>query len=97
MKEPTIRFPVSCPACGKELLTQMPVAAIAAGLLRGHNIRLFSECHGIWWTASSLEIEQIRGVPRRILAGCAARMINFGSFVETWAMCAATRRSPARS
>jgi hypothetical protein len=60
LKEPTIRFPVTCPQCGNEFLTQMPVAVIAIGLIRGQNIRLFSDCHGVWWDASSLELEQIR-------------------------------------
>jgi hypothetical protein len=60
MKEPTIRFPITCPQCGNELLAQMPVAVIASGLIRGNNIRLFSDCHGISWDASVLEVEQIR-------------------------------------
>jgi hypothetical protein len=60
LKEPKIRFPVTCPQCGNEFLAEMPVAVIAIGLIRGSNIRLFSDCHGISWDASTLEVEQIR-------------------------------------
>jgi hypothetical protein len=60
MKEPTIRFPVTCPKCGNELLTELPVAVVAVGLIRGSSIRLFADCHGVSWGASPLEIEQIR-------------------------------------
>jgi hypothetical protein len=60
MKEPTIRFPVICPKCGNELLTEMPVAVVAVGLIRGTSIQLFADCHGVAWSASPREIEQIR-------------------------------------
>jgi hypothetical protein len=60
MKEPTIRFPVTCPRCGNELLAEMPVAVVATGLIRATRIRLFADCHGTSWDASALEIEQIR-------------------------------------
>lgn len=59
-EQTTIRFPLTCPECGNEFLTQMPVAVIAVALIREQTIRLFSDCHGFWWDASSLEIEQIR-------------------------------------
>jgi hypothetical protein len=60
MKEPTTRFPVTCPKCGNEVLAELPVAVVAIGLIRGTTIRLFADCHGVSWNASPLEIEQIR-------------------------------------
>jgi hypothetical protein len=61
MKEPTIRFPVTCPRCGSESLTELPIADVANALLvRGHILQLFVSCHEYSWAASQLELQQIR-------------------------------------
>jgi len=60
MAEPTIRFPVTCPQCGNDLLTEFPVAQIAAALLEFTEIRLYASCHEQVWEASPLEVQQIR-------------------------------------
>jgi hypothetical protein len=60
MNEPMIRFPVVCPKCGNERLTEFPVSLVADALLRKTGIFLVAACHDTTWQASSLEIEQIR-------------------------------------
>jgi hypothetical protein len=56
----SLRIPVACPVCGKELLTEFPAAAIAEALASGDSIRLQAPCHGKTWHASPLEREQFR-------------------------------------
>ena len=60
MNEPALKFPVTCPRCGKELLTEIAVAVVASRLLEQKSVRLYAACHNIYWDASSLELEQIR-------------------------------------
>jgi hypothetical protein len=60
MAEPTVKFPVVCPECRREVLTTLTVAFATEALIRGKNIRLHSNCHDKWWDASSVEIEQLR-------------------------------------
>lgn len=60
MTELTIRFPVTCPKCGKERLTEFPISVVADALLRGSDICLVATCHDMVWTASELEMAQIR-------------------------------------
>ena len=60
MNEPEVRFPVNCPLCARELLTQLPAAEVARALTAGSAIRLRAACHDIYWDASALEVEQIR-------------------------------------
>jgi hypothetical protein len=60
MNELNIRFPVTCPKCGKERLTKFPLNVVADALLRGSGIRLVSACHGVTWDATESELEQIR-------------------------------------
>ena len=59
MSEPTVRFPVACPKCGTERLTEFPVDAVADALKRGLDICLVAICHEVIWTATELELEQI--------------------------------------
>jgi hypothetical protein len=59
MSEPTVRFPVACPKCGTERLTEFPVDVVADALKRGSDICLVATCHEVIWTASELELEQI--------------------------------------
>lgn len=60
MSEPTIRFPVTCPRCGNEVLMVLPVPVLASALNTCTNIRLHASCHDQWWDASHVELEQIR-------------------------------------
>ena len=60
MDEPEVRFPVNCPECARELLTQMPMAVIERALSVGAAIRLRASCHDVHWEATALEVEQIR-------------------------------------
>jgi hypothetical protein len=60
MDEPEVRFPVSCPLCAQELLTQMPMTVIERALSAGAAIRLRAACHDVHWEATALEVEQIR-------------------------------------
>jgi hypothetical protein len=60
MSAPTIRFPVTCPRCGNDVLMVFPVLVIASALSALTNIRLHASCHDQWWDASKTELEQIR-------------------------------------
>jgi len=60
MPEPILKFPVSCPHCSLESLAEIPIAVIANALLIGKAIRLYSECHDHYWTATFAEREQLR-------------------------------------
>ena len=59
MREPTIRFPVTCPECGTERLTEFPAAEVADALQRRGSICLVATCHDMIWDASEVELEQI--------------------------------------
>jgi hypothetical protein len=59
MSEPTIRFPVACPKCGREQLTEFPINLVVDALDRGSDITLLATCHDVIWTATELELEQI--------------------------------------
>jgi hypothetical protein len=61
MDEPTIRFPVTCPDCGKEALFARSLGSIASTLMT-HNepLELTTSCHGRHWIASADELQQIR-------------------------------------
>jgi hypothetical protein len=59
MKEPTIRVPVTCPACAQEHLCSLSTAATAAALLSGDRLRLSCGCHARW-IATDNERVQIR-------------------------------------
>jgi len=60
MNHPTVRFPAACPKCGRERLTEFPVDEVADALQRGSDICLVATCHDVIWTATELELEQIR-------------------------------------
>ncbi len=60
MPEPILKFPVTCPECALESLAEMPIAAIANALLTGKGLRLHSNCHDHYWTATYVEREQLR-------------------------------------
>jgi hypothetical protein len=60
MSEPTLKFSVTCPDCALESISEIPIAVIAGGLLSGKSLRLYSNCHGRYWTATFTEREQLR-------------------------------------
>lgn len=60
MPESTVRFPVTCPECGNERLTEFPVDVVVDALRRGTNICLLATCHDVIWDATDIEVEQIR-------------------------------------
>ncbi len=60
MNDPTIRFPVVCPDCGKDHLAEFPFAKIVDALTNNQKIYLRSLCHNAGWVASETEIEQVR-------------------------------------
>jgi hypothetical protein len=60
MHKPTVRFPVACPKCGMERLTEIPLEVVTDALHRGSDICLVATCHDVIWNATELELEQIR-------------------------------------
>ena len=60
MPEPLLKFPVTCPDCALESVSEIPIALIANALLTGKGVRLHSRCHGLYWTATFTEREQLR-------------------------------------
>jgi hypothetical protein len=60
MSEVPIRFPVTCPKCGTERLTEFDAFVVADALVRGSAICLVATCHDVIWDASETEVEQIR-------------------------------------
>jgi hypothetical protein len=61
MQEPTLRFVVTCPDCGLESLSELPIAIVANALLTGKSIRLHASCHDqVYWTATYIERELLR-------------------------------------
>jgi hypothetical protein len=59
MIEPTIKFPVVCPKCGRERLSELPVDEVVYALNRGSDICLVATCHDVIWTATEPELHQI--------------------------------------
>ena len=59
MIETTIRFPVVCPKCGREKLTEFPMNEVSHAINRGSEIILVATCHDVIWTATEPELQQI--------------------------------------
>jgi hypothetical protein len=60
MPEPTLKFSVICPDCAFESVSEISIAVIANSLLTGKNLRLYSQCHDRYWTATFVEREKLR-------------------------------------
>jgi C4-dicarboxylate-specific signal transduction histidine kinase len=60
MFESRVRFPVKCPICGSELLTEMAGTDITSALINNRRIRLYASCHDVSWDASEVEVRQLR-------------------------------------
>jgi hypothetical protein len=58
--EPTLKVPLTCPDCALESLSEIPIALIANALLTGKSLRLHSNCHDHYWTATLVEREILR-------------------------------------
>jgi hypothetical protein len=59
MIDPTVRFPVVCPKCGREQLTELPIDEVLYAFNRESEIILVATCHDVIWTATELELQQI--------------------------------------
>jgi hypothetical protein len=59
MSESFIRFPVTCPQCGHESLTEFRTVVVTIATAEWHSMRLYTPCHHVFWEASDLELEQI--------------------------------------
>jgi hypothetical protein len=60
MADPSLRFPVVCPTCGGEELFDLPIATVAASLLKAAPIELHATCHDLRWNAGPVEVQQLR-------------------------------------
>jgi hypothetical protein len=60
MEESSIRFPITCPRCGNESLTEFRAVVVTIAVIEWHCMRLYSSCHEVFWDASEMELEQIR-------------------------------------
>jgi hypothetical protein len=60
MADPSLRFPVVCPTCGAEELFDLPIASVAASLLKAAPIELHATCHDLRWSAGPVEVQQLR-------------------------------------
>jgi hypothetical protein len=55
-----VRFPIRCPVCGKEAITQYRAIDVVGALINGRPIHLYTACHDRSWIASYIEVQQIR-------------------------------------
>jgi hypothetical protein len=60
MKQAMLRLPVVCPRCGVENLAEVSVLLAADALMRNEGIQLRAACHNLYWTASPIEMQQLR-------------------------------------
>ena len=66
MKKPIVRFPVVCPRCSTESLAEVSVDLAAETFMRNEGIQLRAACHNLYWTASPIEMDQLREYMRAI-------------------------------
>jgi hypothetical protein len=59
MSEPEILFPVQCPVCRQQSLTEFRISVIAEAL-QTLEIRLYANCHLTSWDASAAELARLR-------------------------------------
>jgi hypothetical protein len=60
MFEAQIRFPVTCPECGREGLSSLSIIEACGALGSGATLKLRSACHAAEWDATPREMEQVR-------------------------------------
>jgi hypothetical protein len=59
MEESLIRFPITCPRCGNESLTEFRAVIATIAVIEWQSMRLYSPCHEVFWEASDIELDQI--------------------------------------
>ena len=59
MEESLIRFPITCPRCGNESLTEFRAVVVTIAVVGWHSMRLYSRCHHVFWNASDIVLDQI--------------------------------------
>jgi hypothetical protein len=64
-----IRFPVTCPLCGGDSLACRPFIEIIDAFFRFKPLVLFAPCHGAYWSASEIQLSQIRDYVSATLRG----------------------------
>lgn len=60
MDNPTVVLPVTCPKCGKNSMSEFPIAVVAMAMARWNNMALYANCHEGGWDAQDSELERIR-------------------------------------
>ena len=60
MDNSSVRFPVRCPVCGNEVLAAVPVMDLVGALINELKIQLYAICHDAHWSASVIELQQLR-------------------------------------
>ena len=58
--EGRVSFPIRCPECGKQAITQYRAIDVVGALINGRPIHLYTACHDRSWIASYVEVQQIR-------------------------------------
>jgi hypothetical protein len=58
--EGRVSFPIRCPVCGQEVVTQYRAVDIVGAIINGRPIHLFAACHEQSWIAGYVEVQQIR-------------------------------------
>jgi hypothetical protein len=82
MDESYIRFPITCPRCGKESLTKFRAQVVTIALIEWRSMRLYARCHEVFWDASDLELEQIRAYLGASWIGSKPNRAHFGGTVN---------------
>jgi two-component system, LuxR family, sensor kinase FixL len=59
VNELTVRFPVTCPVCGNEVLAAFRIADVTGALINARKIRLYAICHDTAWDATDVEMRQL--------------------------------------
>ena len=72
MKDPCLRFPLTCPQCGIESLMVVRTVAATIAVKERRSMRLYAPCHDIFWDASGAGTRTDRCLPGgcRGLAAC---------------------------
>ena len=60
MEDTDVLIPVRCAYCGATALNSFPVIVVITALTRWRQMRLYSSCHGVAWSATQAELDLIR-------------------------------------
>jgi hypothetical protein len=66
-----LRVPIACPTCGSESVAELPLIATVEALQGSCPVFLTAACHGIVWTATDIEREQLL---QYVEAGCVSTL-----------------------